>query len=410
MDEYLEAFGAVLIRGPKWCGKTTTAERKAKSVAKMQDLNKRKEYAKIVDIEPGLLLRGDKPRLIDEWQTYPILWDAVRTAVDESQATGQFILTGSAVPGNMSTLHSGTGRIARLTMRPMSSYEAGDSNGSVSLGKLFAGKETLLASKNSHVTVNNLIEIICRGGWPPNIGKSIKTAQLLTSQYIQALCEEDVSRVDGTERNPRRVAAVLQSYARNDETLATNKTILKDIANNDEGMTEPTLRAYLNALTRIYVIEEVPAWSPAIRSATAIRSSNKRAFVDPSLAVAALGLSPKALLEDLNTTGFLFENLCIRDLRVYSEMWNGTLSYYHDRYDLECDCVIHLSNGDFALVECKLGQREIDEGAEHLLTLKTILEQKKMKVPNFLMILTGGEYSYRRKDGVFVVPLECLKP
>jgi uncharacterized protein len=408
LQEYLDTFGAVYIRGPKWCGKTTTAEKYAKSVIKLQDANHGRDYVKLADIDPSILLQGDYPRLIDEWQLAPTLWDAVRTKVDEENKEGLFILTGSAVPLADHTRHTGTGRISRLLMKPMSLWESNDSNGTISLADLFyAGAD--VNGITSDLTIEMLASVICRGGWPASVGKSERSAQLISQDYITALCEEDVSRVDGIEKNPKRVKSMLRSYSRNVSTLATNRSILQDIQANDTQISDATLYSYMNALTKLFIIEDVPAWSPAIRSKTAIRSSDKKEFVDPSIATASLGITPSMLMEDMQTLGLLFETLCIRDLRVYSQSIRGNISYYHDRYGLECDCVLHLDDGRYALIEVKLGGRQIEEAASHLLKLKKLIVENKMKEPTFLMVLTGGRLAYRRNDEVYVVPAGCLK-
>lgn len=409
LDTYLKAFGGVLIKGPKWCGKTTTGQQKAKSVLKLQDTSKQKEYKKIIDVEPGILLEGKHPRLIDEWQSYPILWDAIRCDIDNRGGKGYYILTGSALPKDDATMHTGTGRIARLIMRPMSLYESNDSTGKISLAELFYNDKININGMISNLSIENLIEVTCRGGWPASIGEDIDTSLLIARQYVNSICEDDMNRVGDSQKDPRRVAAILKSYARNISTLASNKAMLKDVNANDVGISEPTLYSYLNALTRLFVIEGVKAWCPAIRSASAMRATEKKEFIDPSIAVAALGLTPKKLLYDLNTFGFLFENLCIRDLRIYSSALGGEISYYHDRSGLECDCVLHLGDGNFALIEFKLGSKEIEEGALHLLKLKQMLIDSELKAPTLMIIMTGGQLSYRRNDGVLIIPVGCLK-
>ncbi|MDD4000717.1 MAG: DUF4143 domain-containing protein [Bacilli bacterium] len=410
IEDYLSVFGAVLIRGPKWCGKTTTAMQKAKSIIKLQDTNKRKAYEKTIDIEPGLLLKGDNPRLIDEWQTYPILWDAVRTEVDDRNEKGLFILTGSSVPKDNATMHTGTGRIAKLDMLPMSLYETGISNGNVSLLKLFNVENYDIMGEKSSLSILDLIEITCRGGWPANLENAFKSSLLVTKQYLNSVCDDDVNRVVESQKDPSKVRNILRSYARNVSTLASNQTLLKDLNSTGNSISESTLYLYLNALKRLYVIDEIPAWNPAIRSATSIRSTTKKIFSDPSIAIAALGLTPAMLVDDLQTFGFLFENLCIRDLKVYSNSLGGSISYFRDRHGLEADCVLHLDDGRYALIEFKLGSSEIEIGAKHLLKIKQLTEINNIKSPNLLMILTGGEMAYKRKDGVFVVPIACLKP
>lgn len=408
LEEYLEVFGATLIVGPKWCGKTTSAENLAKTSIKLQDSRKSKDYLRMVDIDPSLLLNGDTPLLLDEWQVAPILWDAVRSIVDERQLPGQFILTGSAVPKDDGMMHTGTGRIARLMMYPMSLYESKESNGKISLKDLFHGNAQVNGIE-SQLDISSLVSAICRGGWPASIGKSDRAASLIVENYINALCESDVSRISSGLKNPQRIRAILQSYARNISTLATKATIRKDVIANDQNISEATFFAYLNALERLFVIQDIPAWSPAIRSKSAIRATTKRGFIDPSLAVAALSLSPQDLLQDMNTLGFMFESLVIRDLRIYSQTMGGNISYYHDRYGLECDAVLHLKDGSYALVEMKLGSREIDEGSMHLLELKELITQHGMKQPSLLMVITGGKIAYQREDGVYVIPIGCLR-
>lgn len=408
LEEYLEVFGATLIVGPKWCGKTTSAENLAKTSIKLQDSRKSKDYLRMVDIDPSLLLNGDTPLLLDEWQVAPILWDAVRSIVDERQLPGQFILTGSAVPKDDGMMHTGTGRIARLMMYPMSLYESKESNGKISLKDLFHGNAQINGIE-SQLDISSLVSAICRGGWPASIGKSDRAASLIVENYINALCESDVSRISSGLKNPQRIRAILQSYARNISTLATKATIRKDVIANDQNISEATFFAYLNALGRLFVIQDIPAWSPAIRSKSAIRATTKRGFIDPSLAVAALSLSPQDLLQDMNTLGFMFESLVIRDLRIYSQTMGGNISYYHDRYGLECDAVLHLKDGSYALIEMKLGSKEIDEGSMHLLKLKELITQHGMKQPSLLMVITGGKIAYQREDGVYVIPIGCLR-
>lgn len=416
LAERLEAVGAVLIAGPKWCGKTTTAEQQAKSVLKLQDPDKTQGYLKTAEVKPSLLLKGENPRLIDEWQMAPVLWDAVRSAVDERGEEGLFILTGSTTVDSSTIMHSGTGRISRMVMYPMSLYESEESNGQISLHALFETPEMDIDGIMSNLTVEELVFAACRGGWPSSLTKKTEKAQLFVSQnYVDNICDSDASTVDGVKRSSERVRAVLRSYARNLSTLASEKTILDDVAANYSDITSPTLSSYVDALEKLYVIENVPAWCPAIRSASAMRSGKKREFVDPSIAVAALGLSPDGLLVDLNTFGFIFECLCIRDLKAYSSAWNGSVSYYHDRYGLEADCVLHLSDGRYALIEFKLGSREIEEGAAHLCQLKQLIreanEKKGLRIrePDLLIVLTGGEMAYTRNDGVKVIPIGTLR-
>lgn len=409
LQERLAASGAVLIEGPKWCGKTRTALENSKSHLFMQDPDKAISYLKAADTKPSLLLKGDTPRLLDEWQTAPVLWDAVRFMVDQRGKSGQFILTGSAVPKDNVVQHTGTGRISRLLMRPMSLYESMESNGSVSLKALFDGETEI--DNFSTLTIEQIAFAIVRGGWPASIRESEKIALRHAIDYVEAIINADVSRVDGIEKNPIRVRALLRSLSRNISTLATIRTIHNDIAmgDADESISEKTISQYLGALDRIFVTENLPAWNPALRSKTAIRTSPKRQFVDPSIAAAVMRLTPSRLLEDFNYFGFLFESLCDRDLRIYAEAIDGQVFHYRDGSGLEADAVIALNDGRWAAVEVKLGSKEIEDAAVHLLELKDKVNTEKMREPSFLMILTGTEIAYRREDGVYVVPLGCLK-
>ena len=409
LQDRLAASGAVLIEGPKWCGKTRTALENSKSHLFMQDPDKAISYLKAADTKPSLLLKGDTPRLLDEWQTAPVLWDAVRFMVDQRGKSGQFILTGSAVPKDNVVQHTGTGRISRLLMRPMSLYESMESNGSVSLKALFDGETEI--DNFSTLSIEQITFAIVRGGWPASIGKSEKIALRHAIDYVEAIINADVSRVDGIEKNPVRVRALLRSLSKNISTLATIRTIHDDIAmgDADESISEKTISQYLGALDRIFVTENLPAWNPALRSKTAIRTSPKRQFVDPSIAAAVLRLTPSRLLEDFNYFGFLFESLCDRDLRIYAEAIDGQVFHYRDASGLEADAVIALNDGRWAAVEVKLGSKEIEDAAVHLLELKNKVNTEKMREPSFLMILTGSEIAYRREDGVYVVPLGCLK-
>ena len=412
----LEAFGATLIVGPKWCGKTTTGMQKAKSVLRMQDPDMREGYLMTAQTKPSLLLKGDTPRLIDEWQDAPVLWDAVRTAVDERQAEGQFILTGSTSVDNHKILHTGTGRISRLKMYPMSLYESRESNGQISIKDLFDDQPEIDGIM-SDLSVEDLIYAACRGGWPAAIKKKSRAAQLIIArEYLNNICESDISTVDGVNRNPSWTGMLLRSYARNVSTLAKKTNILRDMSANAESMTLPTMESYLNALEKLFVIEDLDAWCPTIRSATVIRSGKKREFTDPSIAAAAMGMTPQYLEQDMKTFGFLFECLCIRDLKIYSQALGGKISYYHDRYGLEADAVLHLDDGRYALIEFKLGSREIEEGAQHLLELAGLIRKynekesrSPLREPDLLMIITGGNMAYTRADGVKIVPIGCLK-
>jgi len=409
LHDRLASSGAVLVEGPKWCGKTRTAMEASKSFLFMQDPDKRVSYLKAADTKPSLLLGGDTPRLLDEWQTAPVLWDAVRHAVDMRGEPGQFILTGSAVPIDNAVQHSGTGRISRLRMRPMSLFESMESNGSVSLKALFEGETDIDAL--SELSIEHLAFSIVRGGWPASVRASSKVAFRHAVDYVEAIINQDVSRVDGIEKNPARVRALLRSLARNISTLSTMRTLRNDIAmgNEEDSLSEKTISQYLNALDRIFVTENLPAWNPALQSKTAIRTSPKRQFVDPSIATAVMRLTPERLLDDFEYFGFLFESLCDRDLRVYADAIDGEVFHYHDSSGLEADAVVALNDGRWAAIEMKLGLKEIEEAAVHLLKLRDKVNTAKMKEPSFLMILTGTELAYRRQDGVLVVPIGCLK-
>lgn len=417
LDLRLEAFGAVQIAGPKWCGKTTTAERRAASVIKMQDPDRREGYLATARTKPSLLLKGATPRLIDEWQVAPVIWDAVRHAVDERREKGQFILTGSTVVDDDEIMHTGTGRISKMAMYPMSLFESLESNGSVSLHRLFDEPDYDIDGETSQLSIEQLIFAACRGGWPASLDVVSRDAKLLIAKdYVEVICNDDISRVDKTRRNPALARLILRSYARNICTLAKKTSMIADVEQEMEGISMPTFDDYVCALEKLFVIDDIEAWSPAIRSKTVIRTGKKRCFTDPSIAVAALGASPKSLELDLNTFGFIFECLCFRDLRVYSQALGGKLSYYHDRLGLEADAVLHLEDGRYALVECKLGSREIDEGAKHLLEIKRLVAEKNrtdkrpgMREPDLLIVITGGEMAYTRKDGVKVIPIGCLR-
>ena len=408
LAERLESSGAVLVEGPKWCGKTRTSLEASKSHLFMQDPDKKASYLKAADTKPSLLLKGETPRLLDEWQTAPVLWDAVRYAVDMRGEAGQFILTGSAVPKDNVVQHSGTGRISRFTMRPMSLFESGESNGTISLKSLF--DENTDIEGFSELSIEKIAIAIVRGGWPASIGDNENVARRHAIDYVEAIINEDVNRVDGVEKNPARVRALLRSLARNVSTLATIKTLCDDIAmGNEEELSDKTVSQYLNALNRIFVTEDIPAWNPSLRSKTAIRTSAKRQFVDPSIAAAVMRITPDSLLDDFNYFGFLFESLCDRDLRVYAEAIDGQVFHYRDSSGLESDAVIALNDGRWAAVEVKMGAKEIEEAAKHLIELKNKVNTDKMREPSFLMILTGTELAYKRDDGVLVVPIGCLK-
>lgn len=411
LEERLEAKGAVLIVGPKWCGKTTTAKKYAGSVLAMDHPDLSRQYREMAEFSPGALLKGSTPRLIDEWQFAKNIWNAVRYEVDQRGKVGQFILTGSAVPAEMDeTMHTGTGRISRLYMRTMSLYESGESSGHVSLTDLFEGKEI---QGYDETKPEDIAFLICRGGWPESVDLPEKPALFQAKDYYDAVVSLDISRVDSVARDKEKAMRLLKSYARNLSTQSTLETVRRDmLANHPDSFDSKTLYSYLDALKKIFVIEDCPAWNPNLRSKTAIRTTDTRYFVDPSIATAALGMGPQDLLGDLRTMGMFFENLCIRDLRVYADLLDGTIYHYRDRTDLECDAVIHLRNGSYGLIEVKLGgDRLIDEGAENLLKLAAKIDTDKMKPPAFMMVLCGvAPYAYQRKDGVHIVPVCCLKP
>ena len=403
----LKASGAILIEGAKWCGKTSTAQQAARSSLYMQDPDKTSSYLAAADTKPSLLLNGETPKLIDEWQMAPVLWDAVRFEVDKRNKPGQFILTGSAVPSDNLVAHTGTGRISRLLMRPMSLWESGDSNGSISLKELFDKNTDISAT--SDLSIEKIAFLICRGGWPASVSQENESALKMATNYVESVINMDVQRVDGVEKNPERVRMLLRSLARNISTMASGQTIMADMESNDIGISEKTLSSYLNALRRIFVIEDTPAWMPSLRSKTAIRTSPKRNFVDPSIATAVMRTNPSGLLNDFETFGFMFESLCTRDMRIYAQANDGAVFHYRDKNDLESDMIISLRDGRWAPIEVKLGNKQIDEAAKNLLSLQSKINTEKMGKPSFLMVVTGGEFAYRRDDGVLVVPIGCLK-
>lgn len=412
LEKKLRSKGAVLIEGPKWCGKTTTAEQQARSILYMDNPASFESNLQMAEIDPGILLEGDTPRLVDEWQLAPKLWDTMRFEVDHRHQVGQFILTGSAVPSDEESMkHSGTGRFSWLTMRPMSLYESGESNGKVSLSHLFESRENIVATNS--LRIDDIAFLICRGGWPFACSFLQGDAALAQAfDYVDAVIKKDVSRVDGTNRNITTTRLLMRSYARNQGSQATIGTIVADMMTNDENeIGIKTAGSYLDALRKIFVIEDSEAWNPNLRSKTAIRTANTRYFIDPSIGTAVLGLGPKDLINDLNTMGLFFETLCVRDLRIFADALDGQVFHYRDKSGLECDAVIHLRNGRYGLVEIKLGgDRLINEGASNLLALVDKINTDKMKEPSFLMVLTGtGDFAYRRKDGVYVVPIGCLK-
>ena len=414
LAEKLEAMGAVLIEGPKSCGKTTTAEQQAGSIVYMDDPTQVKNNILLAETNAKLLLKGKTPRLIDEWQIAPQLWDAIRFEVDHRDESGQFILTGSAVPREADKnliRHSGTGRFAWLRMRPMSLWESGESSGDVSLSRLFS--DDTQCEGASRLSLEDVAFLICRGGWPRSIASNRQRATLLYAQeYYEAIVRSDISRVDGIERNEQRVRRLMHSYARMQGSQAGIGTITQDMKNNEAGsMSDITVSSYLNALTKIFVVEDMPAWNPNLRSKTAIRTTDTRYFMDPSIAAAALEVGPEDLLYDLNTFGLFFETLCVRDLRVFADTLGGGVYHYRDKNGLECDAVVHIRGGKYGLIEIKLGGDSlIEEGAANLKKLAGKIDTDKMREPSFLMVLTANSpYAFKRKDGVLVVPIGCLK-
>ena len=410
----MEALGAVQIKGPKGCGKTTTAKQKARSVIEFQDEDNRENYLMIANTKPSDLLKGEKPILFDEWQDAPKIWGAIRKDVDDSGLSGQYILTGSSSK-EVETPHTGTLRISTLKMYPMSLYESGDSNGTISLMELFAHPEEIGSCK-SDLTIDDIKFVICRGGWPRTVNLQSNRAKLqIAKELFNQTCDIDISNVDNTKRNPQWARTILRSYARNICTTADTKTVYGDAAGTT-GMSQVTFQEYIAALNRLYIIEDVEAWCPSIRSKTSIRSSKKKNLIDPSIAAAALGISPEYFDRDYKTLGFLFESLVIRDLKVYSSEHGGAVSYYRDRYGLEADAVLHLEDGRYALIEIKLGQHEVDEGAKHLLEIERLIsehnkkeKQVPLRLPDLKIVITGTQYGYQREDGVYVIPLGCLK-
>lgn len=407
----LKGKGAVLIEGPKWCGKTTTAEQLANSVLYMSEPDKLSQNMTMVELSPSLLLKGETPRLIDEWQIAPKLWDAIRFEVDHRDDEGQFILTGSAVPADSSSIqHTGTGRFAWVLMRPMSLFESGESNGSIRMLDLFQTPEKIAAL--NEIDIEKLAFLVCRGGWPRASFLERDIALDQANDYYDAIVKSDISRVDGVLRNQERVKTLMRSYARNQGAQVSNSMLKADMMANDaDTLNEDTVMSYVNALKKIFVIEDMPAWNPNLRSKTAIRTSDTRYYIDSSIGTAALGLGPNDLIQDLETFGLMFETMCVRDLRVFADALDGTVYHYRDKSGLECDAVIHLRNGMYGLIEIKLGGDEaINHGADTLKLLRDKIDTEKMRNPSFLMVLVGvGNYAYRREDGVYVVPIGCLR-
>lgn len=411
LEERLDAKGAVLIEGPKWCGKTTTAKQKAKSFISMDRPDMTRQYQQMAELSPNTLLKGETPRLIDEWQISPNLWNAVRYEVDNRDEFGQFILTGSAVPNGFDdSMHTGTGRISKLLMRTMSLFESKDSSGEVSIKDLFKGENISAINETS---LEKIAFFICRGGWPKAIGLDEKPALFQAIDYFDAIVSTDISRVDSIKRDKERTKRLLKSYARHVGTQSSLETIRQDmLANQSDTFDQGTLYSYLDALRKIFVIEDSAAWNPNLRSKISIRTTETRYFSDPSIATAALGMGPNDLLNDLNTMGFLFENLCVRDLRIYTDYLEGTVYHYRDKSGLECDAVIHLRNGAYGLIEIKLGgDKLIEEGAKTLKDLASKIDTKNMFKPSFMMVLCAkAPFAYKRNDDVYVIPITALRP
>ena len=404
----LEAMGAVLIEGPKWCGKTSTAENIAKSVLYMQDPDTFDENMLKAKTKPSLLLEGETPRLLDEWQVAPVLWNAVRFAVDKRQETGQFILTGSVVPVRTGEMHSGTGRISRMRMRTMSLYESGESSGEIKLRNLFDGKTEM--NGKSQVTLEQIAYALTRGGWPAAVNEHNETLALKkASDYYEAVVNEDISRVDNVEKNPDRVRSLMRSLSRNISSEASTTTIWNDLRANDESLSQVTIDQYVKALKILYVIDDLPAWSPSLRSKTAIRTTAKRHFSDPSIATAALGATTKRLWDDFCTFGLLFEALCIRDLRIYADSLGGGVYHYRDAKGAEVDAITQLHDGRWGAIEVKMGAGDIESAADNLIGFKANIDTARMQEPSFLMVLTATESAFQMENDVWVVPLGCLK-
>lgn len=413
LERKLRGCGAVLMEGPKWCGKTTTCEQYAKSVLYMSDPEYSSQYLKLADINIKKLLEGECPRLIDEWQVVPKFWDAIRYDVDHRDGEGFYMLTGSSVPPKTDAIqHSGTGRISGLTMRPMSLFESGESTGEVSLKALFNGEANDLYAKN-HLDLSQIAYLICRGGWPRATLQSEDIALDRAFEYYDAVANADISKVDGVQRDPERVKRLMRSYARQQGSQAAIAVIKKDMQSNDSSaLDEDTVNGYIKALKTIFVIEDMRAWNPNLRSKTAIRTSDTRYYIDSSIATASLGLGPQDLINNLETMGLFFETMCVRDLRVYADALDGEVYHFRDKTGLECDAVLHLRNGRYGLIEIKLGgDRLVEEGAHSLTCLSEKIDTTRMNKPSFLMVLTAtGDFAYqRREDGVFVVPIGCLK-
>ena len=415
LKNILECMGAVLIVGPKWCGKTTTATQFAKTIIELQHPTLGKSYIELADVDPLLLLDGKKPLLIDEWQMAPELWDAVRYSVDKTEGYGLYILTGSTIVDNSKINHKGVGRIHRLMMRPMSLYESGDSNGKISLVDLFNDKDVKINGITSDLSLHDLTFLASRGGWPETLNIEDKQKQLIiASSYFDNICRDDTYNIDGVKRDSKLFEAILRSYSRNISTLVSNTKIMGDIEENYGKISEPTFYSYIMVLKNLFVIDNVPAWAPNIRSKQKMRRTEKKEFIDPSIAVAGLSVTPEMLVYDLETFGFIFETLCIRDLKVYSAPLGGKVLYYNDG-TLEVDCVLQIADGRYGLIEFKLGDKRIDDGAQTLLKMDKLIKQKIAKgdthipEPSFLAVITGDQIAKIRKDGVMVIPIGALR-
>lgn len=404
--EELEAFGGVLIAGPKWCGKTTSASQIANSSLFMHDEDSRESNIQMAKTKPSILLRGDSPRLIDEWQIAPELWDAIRFDIDNRSTEGLFILTGSTIVDESKIMHSGAGRISRLLMRTMSLYESGDSNGTISLLELFKGKEDI--SAQTDLDIEDMAKILVRGGWPNSVGKKTNIAIRQISGYCESIANSEIKTVDGVNRDPNKTRNILKVFSRHISTQATYRTMLNDLKSNNETININTITSYIDALEKLYVIEDLPAWSPKLRSKTAVRTSPTRHFIDPAIAARMLDAYPEDLLNDLNTFGLLFESLVIRDLRIYSQLLNGKVYHYRDKTSLEVDAIIHLDNGEWGAIEVKLGSSKVDIAAKNLIKFSEKVNLKNG--PSFLGVITATKYAYKREDGVLVIPIGCLKP
>lgn len=407
INDILEIMGAVLIEGCKWCGKSTTASNHAKSIIEFQNPDRKQEYDNIKNTMPSLFLMGEKPRMFDEWQMYPVVWDAIRTDVDHSNKKGEYILTGSAKPKEGETMHTGTGRISRVLMRPMSLFESLESTGEVSFKDIMDGKDISGVSK---LSLEDLANVSVRGGWPASLGITSNQKYRIAKEYVKSLIHEEVQKVDGVERNPEKMLNVLRSLARNISTQVSNSTLEEDVKNTfDDEISRPTLNDYLTTLEKLFVLENVNATNLNFRSKYALRTRPKKYFVDPSIATAVMELTPADLLNDLNTFGFIFESLCIRDLKIYTQYYGGDITFYRDENDFEVDAIFRTSSGKWGAIEIKLGAGYIEEAVSNLLKFKEQVDTKKCGEPEFLMVLTGCEYSYKRPDGVYVVSIGTLK-